>query len=523
MNDNDFLQQYLGELHTQAPAGSVQPQAATDQSNLSEHSSHGHRASLEHSKVQQQSGVPQQSREADGQSTGPSEDSEAAASPQVKESLQQDTGNSDSKTAKHAAKLRSQDLQEKNRKAQRRFRERQKAKVSELEQKVAEQQRAMTVLLQDKANLESRVNIFVRVLQMRDEQIEQIRSGQRILATKDKDEVAESFKDDLTLTVREGQPLVLTPSQVKNMTLDDMVSIWKEYVNELAQSLVDVDKNSQDVMAADKIKRLCNEATILCMRVAISNPVITKSFVACQLEDNCIVSGEEPPEMWLGVARSLLLSPEQRSELIQLRRLFISKLSSIIDQRKEIYTLLTGSVPSAIGARHTAIRYLQSHECIEKLKRNMREEHVLKLDWISTLFKHLLTPVQVARCIVQGWPYTPDTLAICSWVAAEDGDAGALAVLTAPNRPAAGSGGNWGGAPQQNGFAGGDLSSRGRRGSGSLPANASGQSGDAHLASLAQLPMSVPLTGNDSQFDLGPSGSSQHHTGPQAWSLSEPV
>ncbi len=54
------------------------------------------------------------------------------------------------------------------------------AKVSELEQKVAEQQRAMTVLLQDKANLESRVNIFVRVLQMRDEQIEQIRSGQRV-------------------------------------------------------------------------------------------------------------------------------------------------------------------------------------------------------------------------------------------------------------------------------------------------------------------------------------------------------
>lgn len=42
--------------------------------------------------------------------------------------------------------------------------------------------------------------------------------------------------------------------------------------------------------------------TILCMRVAISNPVVTKSFVACQLEDNCIVSGEEPPEMWLSVA-----------------------------------------------------------------------------------------------------------------------------------------------------------------------------------------------------------------------------
>lgn len=40
------------------------------------------------------------------------------------------------------------------------------------------------------------------------------------------------------------------------------------------------------------------------MRVAISNPVITKSFVACQLEDNSFVAGEEPPEMWLAVAVS---------------------------------------------------------------------------------------------------------------------------------------------------------------------------------------------------------------------------
>lgn len=519
MNDSDFLQQYLGELNTQGANGTAPATSAAQPSNHSEPPLLSQKPDLEQPKLQQQPVAPQLNTEVDGQSTGPSEDSEAAASPQVKESLQQDTGNSDSKTAKHAAKLRSQDLQEKNRKAQRRFRERQKAKVSELEQKVAEQQRAMTVLLQDKANLESRVNIFVRVLQMRDEQIEQIRSGQRILATKDKDEVAESFKDDLTLTVRDGQPLVLTPSQVKNMTLNDMVNIWKEYVNELAQSLIDIDKNPQDVVAADKIKRLCNEATILCMRVAISNPVITKSFVACQLEENCIVTGEEPPEMWLNVARSLLLSPEQRSELIQLRRLFISKLSSIIDQRKEIYTLLTGSVPSAIGARHTAIRYLQSHECIEKLKRNMREEHVLKLDWISTLFKHLLTPIQVARCIVQGWPYTPDTLAICSWVAAEDGDAGALAVLTAPNRPAPVQGATWGGAPQ-NGFTSGD--NRSRRGTEALPANASTQHGqDGHINAMSQL---APLAGaNDTSYNMGPSSSSQHHNGPQPWSLNDPV
>lgn len=46
-------------------------------------------------------------------------------------------------------------------------------------------------------------------------------------------------------------------------------------------------------------------------------------------------------------------------------------------------------MPSAIGARHSAIQFLKTQENIDRLKRNMREEHVLKLDWISTLFKHV--------------------------------------------------------------------------------------------------------------------------------------
>ena len=126
MNDSDFLQQYLGELNTQGANGTAPATSAAQPSNHSEAPLLSQKPDLEQPKLQQQPVAPQQNTEVDGQSTGPSEDSEAAASPQVKESLQQDTGNSDSKTAKHAAKLRSQDLQEKNRKAQRRFRERQK-------------------------------------------------------------------------------------------------------------------------------------------------------------------------------------------------------------------------------------------------------------------------------------------------------------------------------------------------------------------------------------------------------------
>ena len=129
-NDSDFFQQYLGDLNTQAQNANAQPAASADPRTLSGHSSHGQRPANEMSKPQDLSGTAQQSGEAQGQSTGPSGDSEAGASPHGEDGLHLDTGNSDSKTAttehKHAAKLRSQDLQEKNRKAQRRFRERQK-------------------------------------------------------------------------------------------------------------------------------------------------------------------------------------------------------------------------------------------------------------------------------------------------------------------------------------------------------------------------------------------------------------
>lgn len=46
------------------------------------------------------------------------------------------------------------------------------------------------------------------------------------------------------------------------------------------------------------------------------------------------------------------------------------------------------------------------------------------------LWVQLLTPVQVARLMVQAYPHTPDTLSLAAWIAAEDGDATAIALVT---------------------------------------------------------------------------------------------
>lgn len=54
------------------------------------------------------------------------------------------------------------------------------SKLSELEVRVAELVTQMNSVVADKTNLESRVSVLLRVLQMRDEQIEQLRSGQKV-------------------------------------------------------------------------------------------------------------------------------------------------------------------------------------------------------------------------------------------------------------------------------------------------------------------------------------------------------
>jgi hypothetical protein len=323
------------------------------------------------------------------------------------------------------------DLQNKNRMAQRRFRERQKAKVAELEARVAEQQQGMGLLLQDKSALESRVQLLLRVLQMRDEEIERLRTAPQAAASEDS--ISETFKDTLHLEVKEGQELTVTPQQIKSMSREGLIKIWKEYVNELGACLVELDNNPGETHLQERVARMINDVTILVMRVAITNPTVTKAFVACKLEETCNDYAEDSPEMWLNVARSLSLSQEQKHNLAQLRRLFTSKMSAIVEQRKLIHQDLLAATPAAIGARHTAIQYLKASETIERLKKNLREEHVLKLDWISTIFKHMMTPVQVARMIVQSFPFSPDTVAMACWVAAEDGDQDALNDLVAHN------------------------------------------------------------------------------------------
>ena len=46
-----------------------------------------------------------------------------------------------------------------------------------------------------------------------------------------------------------------------------------------------------------------------------------------------------------------------------------------------------------------------------------------------SLILQVASPIQAARCLVQSFPWYPDTLCILTWIAAEAGDAKAIDLL----------------------------------------------------------------------------------------------
>ncbi len=50
---------------------------------------------------------------------------------------------------------------------------------------------------------------------------------------------------------------------------------------------------------------------------------------------------------------------------------------------------LQGCVPGGTSNRAMAGRYLTSHDCARRLRESLREEHILVLDFVSTISKHV--------------------------------------------------------------------------------------------------------------------------------------
>ena len=62
------------------------------------------------------------------------------------------------------------------------------------------------------------------------------------------------------------------------------------------------------------------------------------------------------------------------------------KLAGLVAARAEIHTAIAATMPMGTMARDFAIQFLAAQECMDALRRNLRSEHVLIHEFLSTFY-----------------------------------------------------------------------------------------------------------------------------------------
>ena len=133
--------------------------------------------------------------------------------------------------------------------------------------------------------------------------------------------------------------------------------------------------------------------------------------------------------------------------------------------------------PPPAAALHT-----QVNECTAELKANLQEEHLAGMEFIGTVFKTILSPLQKARAIVQSYPFYPDVYQIATVLAMERegvGAGGSIGGVGGIGLDMMGGSGGLGG--------GGGTSGGGASGSGGVPMSSAG------VQMGASVPMPMPM------------------------------
>ena len=77
------------------------------------------------------------------------------------------------------------------------------------------------------------------------------------------------------------------------------------------------------------------------------------------------------------------------------------------------------TIPGPISGRRLARQFMVDSIVLAALKDSTREQINIETEFESTLFLGILTPIQVARAIVQSYPMVPDAVGLCNGVVNE--------------------------------------------------------------------------------------------------------
>ena len=229
---------------------------------------------------------------------------------------------------------------------------------------------------------------------------------------------------------------------IKSMPAEAVISMWKELVRELGNLLVCLETHPNPAAtehreAMSALCRALDDAGQMCMHTAVLHPTNMQRLIAATLDDGRSGVSAEDRERWAGVAASLQLNPDQKSQVVALRQIFVRRMTKVTEERRGVLAKLQAvAIPDRMVALQSVItETLKVNEATGALKANLQEEHLCGMEFIGTVFKTIFTPLQKARAIVQSYPFYPDVFQIASALAAAEASAGATASMLALGAP----------------------------------------------------------------------------------------
>ncbi|KAK9793489.1 hypothetical protein WJX73_003747 [Symbiochloris irregularis] len=300
---------------------------------------------------------------------------------------------------------------------QKRLRKREKDHIEELTAAIA---KAST----DISEAQQRHNELTTALQAREDELRKMRTADdsSSLGPAEEEGLTGQCLSDLVLTVDEGNPVTLTPQQIKNLSEAELAGWWNKYVRQLAKLL----DSTQSKSTLARITALQQEAMFLHVRASITNMITVKRFTARgRVDESCVALQQEGAAMWQEAATALCLRPSQSDAITALWHDLDAKLGALLEGRRTLHARIRGTMPNGVLGRDFAINFLKAHELMRSLQSCLRQEHVLVCDFTSA-FHQALDVIQSAKCIVHAHPFYPDTISIAVWVAAFNNDSLAL-------------------------------------------------------------------------------------------------
>lgn len=334
-------------------------------------------------------------------------------------------------------------LQEKNRRAQRRFRERQKQRVVELEEQVAALSTQLSSIIMERDVLAQRNLELEAASVSAGNNVHNNATGDspRVIISRPMPQPTSEACSDaghspsvacsqgMTLTPKVGGPdVVLNPMDLCNMTQPVLSSHFCSLVKECARTFVE---GAGTPEVDERVCQLVDQALSLWQRVGQCNPTAAKQFATCKLDDKG--RGQPADERAPHIVRSLGLTDRQKAELCNLRRLFLQRVNTIAAGRSSAAGQnLGGTVPfGGTSGRTLATHQLAARQASRHVANSLQEEHTTAVEFETMVTRHVLAPAQAAQLLIQSYPWPPDCLALATWVAAEGGEADALAALAA--------------------------------------------------------------------------------------------